>query len=259
MSTSPQHASPFPIVREIPVEGFPGFSHPEWRRRFPWLVQGTTARGDPDAPFDLGLFSDASAPATVMDHWNRLREYTGLACAVHAHQVHGAAVRFHRRGVPGLHIVDPCDGHATADGGLLLAVSTADCVPVSIVDPGRRAVALVHAGWRGAAAGVLERGVAVLAERVASSASELFVHLGPAICGRCYEVGPEVFEALGLDAPDRPEPVDLRAALARRATSVGVAADHVTISAHCTLCGDGFFSHRGGSRERQVGYLGIGL
>lgn len=257
MSTSSVNASTFPTVREIPTEGLPGFSHPEWRRRFPWLVQGTTARGDADAPFDLGLFSDASTPAALLEHWSALREYTGLACAVHAHQVHGAAVRFHRREVPGLHIVEPCDGHATADTGILLAVSTADCVPVSIVDPTRHAVALVHAGWRGTAAGVLERGVAELAERTGSRASDLFVHLGPAICGSCYEVGPEVFRALGLEAPEGPEPVDLRAVLARRAEALGVAAGRVSISAHCTRCGGAFFSHRGGSRERQVGYLGI--
>jgi hypothetical protein len=252
------NASTFATVRELPTGGIPALSHPEWRRRFPWLVQGTTMRGDEEPPFDLGLFSDASPPSTVLEHWGVLRAHTGFGCAVHAHQVHESTVRFHRRGPPGLHIAEPCDGHATADPGLLLAVSTADCVPVFIVDPVRRAVALVHAGWRGAAAGVLERGVAVLRERTASRVEDLFVHLGPAICGDCYEVGPEVFEALGLDVPDGPTPLDLRGALARRAVVAGVRPGNVGISAHCTLCGgSGLFSHRGGDRARQVGYLGI--
>src|SRR5690606_18360795 len=101
------------------------------------------------------------------------------------------------------------DGHATRAPGLLLAVSVADCVPVSLVDPERRAVALLHAGWRGAAAGILERGLEVLAERLLARPEDLHVHLGPAICGGCYEVGPEVHRALGLPEPPAPAPVDL--------------------------------------------------
>jgi YfiH family protein len=248
---------PFRRVREIPTSGPPLVVHPEWGEEFPWLAQGCTTRGDPEEPFDLALFGRASEPRAVLDRWDRLLRATGLGRGFHAHQVHGAAVRFHARGEPGLHLALACDGHATADADVLLAVTTADCVPISVVDPGRRAVALLHAGWRGAAAGILERGVAVLSERTASDPGELRVHLGPAICGRCYEVGPEVFTALGLEAPAGPEPLDLRVALARRAVLAGVAPGHVTISEHCTRCGEGFFSHRGGDPWRQVAFLGM--
>lgn len=248
---------PFRRVREIPTSGLPSVVHPEWGEEFPWLVQGCTTQGGSGEPFDLALFGRASEPRAVLGRWEELLRATGLARAFHAHQVHGAAVRFHVRGEPGLHLAEPCDGHATTDADVLLAVTTADCVPVSVVDPRRRAVALLHAGWRGAAAGILERGVAVLAERVASDPGDLHVHLGPAICGRCYEVGPEVFFALGLEAPSGPEPLDLRGALARRAAAAGVALANVTISAHCTHCGEGFFSHRGGDAQRQVGFLGM--
>jgi copper oxidase (laccase) domain-containing protein len=144
----------------------------------------------------------------------------------------------------------------TAQASVLLAVTVADCVPVSLVDPVMRRVGLLHAGWRGTAAGVLERGVAAMGE--GASARALRVHLGPAICGLCYEVGPEVFAALGEPAPAEPTPLDLRAVLARRAVVLGVAPEHVTVSAHCTRCtGSELFSHRGGDRGRQVGYLGI--
>ncbi len=258
MTTSSGSASTFRVVREVPTEGIPGFSHPEWRRRFPWLVQGTTARGGTEAPFDLGLFTAASPACAVLERWESVRSFAGLGQVVLAHQVHGATVRYHRRGAAGLHIVEPCDGHATADSDVLLAVSLADCVPVSLVDPGRRAVALVHAGWRGAAAGVLERGVQVLAERAGSRPSDLLVHLGPAICGTCYEVGAEVFEALGLEDPGAPASLDLRDALARRAVAMGVRSDNVSVSGLCTRCGEGdLFSHRAGDGGRQVGYLGI--
>lgn len=247
-----------PAVAEVPSVRPPGYLHPGWRERFPWLVQGTTGRSLDGARLDLGIFARGSAAADVQDAWRRLRESAGLPRAVHAHQVHGAAVRWHEGGAPGLFLAEPCDGHATDRPGVLLAVTLADCVPVFLVDPGRRAVAVLHAGWRGAAAGILERGVAVLGERAGSGPGDLHLHLGPSICGRCYEVGPEVFEALSLEVPAAPRPLDLRAALFRRAVVAGVPRDRVTASTLCTRCGEGdFFSHRGGDAGRQVGYLGI--
>lgn len=256
--TTPHLPAGCRVVREVPQAEPPALVCPVWAERFPWLAQGTTVRGDGPEPFDLGIFSDASPPRAVLGSWERLRRETGFARVVHAHQVHGAAVRVHDSGPPGLHLAEPCDGHATAAGGTLLAVTVADCVPISVVDPRRRAVALLHAGWRGVAAGILERGVAVLEERVGSMAADLLVHLGPAICGRCYEVGPEVFRGLGLPEPPGPALLDLRAALADRAVAAGVGEENVSVSAHCTRCGgSGLFSHRGGDRGRQAGYLGL--
>lgn len=177
---------------------------------------------------------------------------------VHARQVHGASIRQHRTMPPGLHLAEPCDGHATGDGGVLLAVTTADCVPVSIVDPETRAVALVHAGWRGSAAGVVERGIDVLVERFGANPGSFSVHLGPAICGECYEVGPEVHVALGLDEPSGPALLDLRGVLAARLLSAGVGEGSITVSDRCTRCGEReLFSHRGGDKARQAGFLGI--
>ena len=155
-------------------------------------------------------------------------------------------------------MVDPCDGHATAAAGLMLAVTVADCVPAFLVAPAQRAIAVLHAGWRGAAAGVLEAGLEALAG-VGAAPGDLFLHLGPSICGRCYEVGPEVFTALGLPAPDRPRPLDLRSALAHRAVTLGISPRRVSVSRHCTRCTDsGLFSHRGGDVQRQVGFLAVG-
>ena len=245
-------------VREEPAPGLPALVHAGWARAYPWLVQGTTRRGPGPDLFDLGIYSDASPAASVAGAWDRLRVGSGCRTVVHARQVHGAAVRVHGPGVPGLHLAEACDGHATSAPGVLLAVTVADCVPVFLVDPDRRAVALLHAGWRGAAGGILERGVQVLRDRMGSAPAALRAHLGPSICGACYEVGPEVFAALGLDPPAAPAPVDLRSVLAARAVAVGLDAAHVTVSEHCTLCGDaGLFSHRRGERARQAGYLGI--
>lgn len=245
-------------MREDRTPHLPALSLAGWREAFPWLVQGTTTRGPGPEHFDLGLFSDASPSSSVQAAWERLRGASGCARVVHARQIHGPGVRYHGPGTPGIHLAEPCDGHATAVPGVLLAVTVADCVPVFVVDERRRAVALLHAGWRGAAEGILERGIASLGERAGSLPGDLHVHLGPAICGRCFEVGPEVFRGLGLPEPAGPAPVDLRAALAWRAVAEGVEGRRVTVSEHCTRCGDaGLFSHRGGDRERQVGFLGI--
>lgn len=245
-------------VREEPILSLPGLVHPGWAVEFPWLVQGTTRRGPPGDPFDLGLFAHAAPAGAVMGAWARLGSVSGCPRVVLARQVHGAGVRVHGAGAPGLGVAAPCDGHATGEAGLLLAVTVADCVPVFLMDPQRRAVALLHAGWKGAAAGILERGLEVLASRLGSRAGDVRVHLGPAICGACYEVGPEVFGALGLAPPEAPAHLDLRAALAMRACAEGVDPRHVTVSEHCTRCtGSGLFSHRGGDGGRQAGFLGI--
>jgi YfiH family protein len=232
--------------------------HQRWEALFPWLVQGTTTRGEVGADFDLGLFSGGSPEQVVRERWNHLIAVTGMDRAVHSRQVHEAEVHPRRGNAPGLTLADACDGHATDEVGLLLAVAVADCVPIFIVAPPTRAVAVVHAGWRGAAAGVLERGLAVLADDFHAAPSELHVHFGPSICGQCYEVGPEVFSALEQPEPDAPTPIDLRRVLVERVLAGGVSPDNVTISVHCTRCTDsGLYSHRGGDVARQVGYLGI--
>lgn len=249
------------IVAEEEVPGdVPLGVHPEWAERFPWLVQGTTGAGAPEEPFDLGL-SGAQPVGPVLERWRRLRARAGARTVVHARQVHGAEAWVHReRGAPGITVMDGVDGHLTDLAGLLLTVSVADCVPVSVVDGTRRAVALFHAGWRGAAAGIVERGVRLLGEAYGCDPADLWLHCGPAICGECYEVGPEVHAALRPERtpPASPTPVDLRAAIAARIREAGVAAERITLSAHCTRCGPGrFFSHRGGSPARQMGVLGI--
>lgn len=245
-------------VRESFDAGVQALVHPRWAEDLPWLVQGTTTRGAPGRELDLGLFSGGSPEAVVHVSWGRLLALTAMGSAVHARQVHDAEVRFHGRARPGLRLVDPCDGHITDQPGLLLTVSVADCVPVFVAAPQARTVAALHAGWRGAAAGVLERGLTVLAERSGAEVSELLVHLGPSICGACYEVGPEVFAALDQPVPRRHRPLDLRAVLAARALAAGVQISNVSVSAHCTRCTEsGLFSHRGGDLGRQVGYIGV--
>jgi YfiH family protein len=248
-------------VAEAPGPGdVPLWVHPEWRDAFPWLVQGTTGAGEGEEPFDLGMFG-AQPVGKAVARWRLLREATGAETVAHARQVHGADVYLHReRGAPGIVVMDGWDGHATSVPGLLLTASVADCVPVFIADPRRRAIAMVHSGWRGTAGGIAERAIGLLASEFGSRPADLVLHCGPAICGRCYEVGPEVHAGVRPTEPppEGPTCINLREAIAERVDSVGVRPDRITISAHCTRCGPGaFFSHRAGSPARQMGVLAI--
>ncbi len=241
------------------TDGVPLFVIQEWIDAMPWLVAGTTGAGEDEAAgeFDLGLFGDNPVGASV-SRWRALIAATGMRGAAHSRQAHQTRIQLHAKAHEGLLVSNGYDGHVTAASDLLLAVSIADCVPVFLVDDDARAIALLHAGWRGVAGGMLEQGIAALGERASSRPERLRAHFGPSICGRCYEVGPEVFEALGLPRPTTNAPVDLRAVLASRAAARGVDPERITISAHCTRCGPGrFFSHRGGQRGRQMGVLGI--
>jgi hypothetical protein len=244
---------------ERPLPGaVPRWEVPGWRERY-GVVAGISGRGsDPAAPFDLGLWGSGSV-AQAMGRWRSFRgafpEARGM---VMAHQVHGARVLWHEGGA-GWTIHEGADGHATAASDLLLLVTVADCVPIYLVAPSRRVVALLHSGWRGTARGILAEGVATLQREAGVEPGELVMHLGVAICGPCYEVGAEVVRGVGREPEgDGPWHVDLREILAAQATALGVA--EVTTSGICPSCrGEEFFSHRGsgGADGRMVAYLGL--
>ncbi|MGH7459047.1 MAG: polyphenol oxidase family protein [Longimicrobiaceae bacterium] len=233
--------------------GVPLWVHPEWAERFPGVVQGTTGRGGEEAPFDLGLWG-AQPAGEALGNWRRLLEHTGAAGALHSRQQHGVRLRINKPpSLDGLLVVEGYDGHLTGVAGVLLTVSVADCVPVFLAGDQPGAVGVLHVGWRGVAGGMVEVGIRRMRGPVR-------LHCGPAICGRCYEVGPEVHRAVHPDrpAPAGPLPIDLRAAIHQRALRAGVPAGRLTLSGHCTLCGPGgFFSHRRGDRERQLGVIGL--
>lgn len=234
---------------------------PGWRAAFPWLRAGTTRRPRSPGPQDhAGPETARWAGADISAHAvGRLDGGRPWRSVLRSRQVHGRRVRVHETAPDGFVLAGDCDGHATRAPGLLLAVTLADCVPVFVADPSRRAVALLHAGWRGTAAGVLESGLAAMAETFGSQPKNLSVHLGPSICGRCYEVGSDVFSALGQPTAASPAPLDLRAVLLRRAASSGVVPGDVSVSPECTQCESGhpYYSHRRGDRGRHLAYVGI--
>ncbi len=237
----------------MPGAAVPWLAVPGWRERF-GVVAGITTRGSAAEPFDLGL-AGAQGIGRVLDRWRLLAatfpEFDGVTVA---RQVHGTRVLW-QEPFRGFAIHENADGHATAHPGLLVAVSAADCVPVYLVDPVRRAIGLLHAGWRGTAAGIVASGVEALVRRAGSAPADLVMHCGVGICGECYHVGAEVASACGR--PDQAR-VDLRGVLAEQGRAQGIGT--ITVSSHCSAhMNDRFMSHRGsGGRDgRMVAFLGL--
>ncbi|MXW55420.1 MAG: polyphenol oxidase family protein [Gemmatimonadales bacterium] len=183
-------------------------------------------------------------------------------------QVHGTDLReIGASPVPGsggctVHRAGRVDGQLADGSGWLLAATAADCVPVYLWSRELGRIGLIHAGWRGAAGGILPRAIRRLVRGFdhdsRGSAGDLRVHMGPAICGRCYEVDTPVLSAFGL-AGTRAQ-LDLRDILGAQAAAAGVAPTALTSSRFCTSCGPGdLHSHRasGGKAGRMAAFLGL--
>ena len=194
-------------------------------------------------------------PAAVVENRRRVAHAFGveLENVARLDQVHGAAV------FEAAQVVMGREGDAliSDDPGWLLAVSAADCLPVILVDARRGAVAAVHAGWRGVAAGVAAAAVRALGRRYGSAPADLQAWLGPAIQGPCYQVGPEVVAAVRTDptvpaAIAWPDPaaagrwrLDVPGAVRAQLEAAGLTPAAIAASFTCTHCAaDRCFSHR---------------
>lgn len=138
--------------------------------------------------------------------------------------------------------------------GLSIGVRTADCVPILLVDAKRRAVAAVHAGWRGTAAQIAKHAIERLSAEFSSDPADLYAAIGPCIRACCYEVGPDVAQNFGAlfqthaSAPGKSR-LDLAAANRTELTAAGLAPARIFDCDLCTACHiDRFFSYR---REPQ--------
>jgi YfiH family protein len=179
----------------------------------------------------------------------RLREDLELERLCASRQVHGTTVQ-RVTGVDGAGRDSAeleADGHATRLPRLGMMVMVADCLPVLLGS--KEAVAALHVGWRGLAAGVLEEGVSALREL---GGGEIGAVIGPGAGVCCYEVGDEVHEALGGRHREGAR-VDLKAVAGERLRRMGVA--EVSDLKLCTICDRRFFSHRreGDRAGRQAG------
>jgi polyphenol oxidase len=274
--------------------------------QFPWLVHGFSTRlgGFSRAygknALNLGFTKDDSKAAVERNRAAFLaglgaktqpNRESGLWPLVTARQVHSDIIRLvdstHESQLVG-------DGLITDKPGLLLGIQTADCLPIILVDPKRRAVGVFHAGWRGTVKRIVEKGVGEMRRRFGSRARDLRAAIGPGIHGCCYEVGPEVrdqFESqfayaeklfreveesnpvrekypmlfLTARAPGHSELpkkiyLDLVEANRQQLLAVGVPAKSIEASPLCTNCRtDLLFSYRAekGKTGRMMGAVGI--
>jgi YfiH family protein len=139
----------------------------------------------------------------------------------------------------------------------VIAVKTADCVPILLVDERRRAVAAVHAGWRGTVARIAATAVAAMHEKFGTEPRDLHAAIGPAIGVCCYEVGPEVAEQFRLHGRAH---LDLRAADREQLLEVGVTPERIYASNLCTKClAAEFHSYRRDGQKAGRLYSFVGL
>ncbi len=203
------------------------------------------------------------SPRAVDENRRRLAETIGAALdrLVEAEQVHGSGVAVVRAGTGGT-VVPGADALVTGSPDVWLAVYTADCVPVLILDPLVPAVAAVHAGWRGVARRIVPEAFQRMRETFGTLPDRCAVALGPAIGGCCYEVDAPVARAMegvaGWIEAARPTGpgrwhLDLREAIRRQLADRGVPQTAIETIGECTRCrSDHFFSYR---RDRVTGRM----
>ena len=268
-----------PAVRPLQID--------EWLR-FPWLIHGFSTRdggvssvyGPPDhrlAELNLGFTADDVREA-VIENRRRLVEALRPAQPLPlktVKQVHGSRVIAVREPGP-LHTPgDPieADGLTTSVAEVLLAILTADCVPILIADTSKRVVAAFHAGWRGTVARIVEQGIAAMQTDYNSHPEDLIAAIGPSIGPCCYTVGEQLqqeFSATFSYAPElfqerggQPH-FDLWQANRQQLLSAGVAHRRIAAVGLCTACSRNpngrrlFFSHRAekGFTGRMMGVIG---
>jgi polyphenol oxidase len=186
--------------------------------------------------FEIGL-----ASATGVRHERGRRAVAEalapIGCVHFLTQVHGVAI-----------VEAPWEGAPVADAavvkepGEFVAVKTADCVPILLVDQAAHVAAAVHAGWRGTAGGIVQRAVDAMVARGAEP-DRIVAALGPAVGACCYEVGDELRGHFGPDAASffsagtakRPH-LDLRGLNQRQLEMSGLRREHVEHIARCTAC-----------------------
>lgn len=228
------------------------------------LRHGAGVSAPPFDDFNLGNRSspEGDAPEAVATNRAQLQALADLPSAPHwLRQVHGTGVlRFEAPPVgQGPEHESTADAAVTATPGVVLAILTADCLPVVFAADDGREIGAAHAGWRGLADGVLERTVGAMR----TPPSRLLAWLGPAAGPQAYEIGEDVHAAFVSRDPaaeaaftaTRPGHwrVDLYALARQRLIAAGLVAKAIHGGTHCTISEPAsFFSHR---RDRRSGRL----
>ncbi len=168
----------------------------------------------------------------------------------------------HKNSVAQVHATDESpikgvDALVTRERDLTLGVYTADCVPMLFVDLSSGVIGTIHAGWRGTALDIARKTIEFLKIRPGN----ISVGIGPAICGRCFEVGPEVakqFDAHLVTASQNTGKflIDLWQANVEQLLAIGVKEKNIEGIRRCTMEDDSLYSYRNGDRiDRNVAFI----
>jgi YfiH family protein len=233
----------------------------------------TRAGGVSGPPFEtLNLGRKwGDSPDSVDENHRRLLAVAGAGAMFRVSQVHGTRIVRVRRGDEPRAIASmQADGLCSDEPGAGLSIHVADCTPILLACPCTGACAALHAGWRGTVTGIARAGVETMVAQFGSRPEELRVALGPCIGTCCFEVGPEVVDALLAAHPAardngcvvkgrHKDHIDLRRVQRLELESAGVLPEHIDSSRDCTHCDpDGrFFSFRKAGRAtgQMVGFV----
>lgn len=238
------HLHDIAVFKFLQLSTFAGINHFVTTR-------DTNDPADPYASFNICDYTYADS-AAVADARQRLAEALNIVsrAIIVPRQVHGDTIaEVTEAGWAG-----EADAIVTDRPGICLTVSTADCVPVLLYDPQRRAIAAVHAGWRGMVKRIISKTVAAMVARYGCDPAHIRAAIGPSISPEAFEVGPEVaaaFEEAGFPETMLPSAkagkahIDLWKAAASDLLSAGVDSRNIEIAGICTWQHhDLFFSAR---------------
>ena len=220
----------------------------------------------PRDDLNLAGFDDDTAENIYENRRRFLQLFEGAWTLAAGWQVHGSDVRVVRdesdaRGPAGARgETEHCDALVTDVPRVLVGVKTADCVPILLGDTRRRAVAAIHAGWRGTLALIIPKAIERMREEYGTQAADIRAAIGPAAGACCYEVGREVIEGFRAGFSDADEVltptrdgharIDLQRANRQQLIAAGVSPERIHIAPLCTMCRtDLFFSYR---REKPL-------
>ncbi len=235
---------------------------------FPELFHGVTTRAggvspEPFRSLNLGN-TTGDNEANVGKNYERLSRALGfdLQTVVSSHQVHGTEIAVIKKAparsmpFPAAHALDGYDGFITAVPNIPLLVRVADCVPVILYEPDSKALAVVHAGWKGTAGGIAAKAAGLMVHHYQCDMKKIRAGIGPSIGPCCYEVRQDVAacfrKTIGNKRflmPEETENIfslDLPEVNRLQLIESGLAPEHIELSWHCTACNSNlFFSHRG--------------
>ena len=304
----------FKIVSRAGLKRLEGaaFARPNWLLHAFSTRAGGSSR-PPAAGLNLG-FTPGEVRARVQKNRNEFLRSLGAQDfdLAEVHQIHSTLVHRVWRAKDGHLQYLPCgyplptetgkrapqgDALITNEPGILLSVRTADCVPILLVDPERRAVAAIHAGWKGMLGGAAEKTAGEMQRQFGSQPGALRAAIGPSIRACCYEVSEDLAAAFcgafaegerfvrkpplnergrepypppflslappghGPDGAPRPH-LDLVAAACSQLRRAGLSPSNIHVADFCTACRtDFFFSHRkeGSHTGRMMAVIGIRL